>query len=307
VNRFLVRIFIFSIFPLVTLYGVFLLENGTSDPFYQRFTTPKQSALILGNSKAAQGIVPAVLDQKLFHEFGAKIYNYSFTVYNSPYGPVYLESLTKKLDENSKSGYFVITVDPWNIASDINDPDNPDKFEENGRFLAKIDNVNSGQNFTYLFDWFSKSFYEILLMKLKPNFSKLHSDGWFETTGDMIGTSEPERRKQMVDFYNDYLTKYRYSEERFKYLQKTIEFLQTKGPVYLVRLPLHQDILKIENELDPDFDSRMNSLSQQYDIPYFEFNNLQLEWKFKDGLHMTLESARDFSDHLSKEILLFRK
>lgn len=300
--RFFSKIIIFSLFPLISLYGVFLLENGTADPFYQRFTTPKQAALILGNSKAAQGIVPSVLDQNLKSEFGANIYNYSFTVYNSPYGPAYLESLKSKLDGNSRNGYFIVTVDPWSISSDIVNPNNQKKFEENSRFLADIDDVNSRPNLEYLFKWHAKSFYEILLMRLKPNFSKLHPDGWFETTGDMQGTTEPERRKLMIDFYNDYLTKYRYSDERFNYLQETIAFLQTKGKVFLVRMPLHRDILAIEERLDPDFGSRMSILSRHFDIPYFEFND-SANWEFKDGLHLNVESAKDFSKLLSNKIL----
>lgn len=303
-NRFLVKLLIFSFLPLATLYGVFLLENGTADPFYQRFTTPKQSALILGNSKAAQGIIPDVLDQKLFQKFGSKIYNYSFTVYNSPYGPVYLESLTNKLDEKSKVGYFVVTVDPWSISSDIIDPNNSDHFEEKDLFLAAIKNVCSHPNLTYFIHWFDLSFYEIILMRFKNDLSKLHDNGWYETTGDMNENAVLKRREFMVNFYGDFLNKYSYSEERFKFLQKTIKFLKTKGPVYLVRMPLHQDILEVENKLDPNFNSKMDSLAEQINVPYFNFEENDNRWVFKDGLHLTVESAKDFSSELSQRILL---
>ena len=61
-SRFLIKLIVFSIFPTLTLYYLLLMENGTADPFYQRFTTSKQEALILGNSKAAQGIIPTILN-----------------------------------------------------------------------------------------------------------------------------------------------------------------------------------------------------------------------------------------------------
>lgn len=303
-RNFLIKVFIFSIFPLATLYGVFLLEDGKVDPFYQRFTSGKKTALILGNSKAAQGIVPAVLDKKLFPEFGAKIYNYSFTVYNSPYGPVYLESLKNKLDEKAKDGYFVVTVDPWSISSDINEPNNIEKFEENDRFLATITEVNSDPNLKYLLTWFSKSYYEILLMRFKINLSKLHDDGWFETIGDIEAKSAVERRKFKVEYYNEYLKKYSFSEERFKYLQKTVELLRKNGPVFLVRMPLHSDILEIEDKVDPQFNSRMDSLSNRFGAPYFDFNDSDAQWEFKDGLHLTVESASDFSEALAEKIFM---
>jgi len=162
-QRFIGKILIFSIFPLITLYGVFLLENGTADPFYQRFTTPKQEALILGNSKAAQGIIPSILNDELQDLYESKIYNYSFTVYNSPYGPAYLESVKKKLAETDKKRYFILTVDPWSISSDIHDPNNPDKFEEKNRFISDIKDVDTNPNLKYLSKWFAKSYYEIIL------------------------------------------------------------------------------------------------------------------------------------------------
>jgi lysophospholipase L1-like esterase len=107
----------------------------------------------------------------------------------------------------------------------------------------------------------------------------------------------------MVSFYYDYLNKFRFSEERYKNLQKTITLLKKKGPVFLVRMPLHKDIMRIEEKLDPEFNFKMNILSNQYDVPYFDFNDQGSKWEFKDGLHLTVESAKSFSEELSKKIL----
>jgi len=142
----------------------------------------------------------------------------------------------------------------------------------------------------------------IILMRLKNNFSILHPDGWFENFGDMVGTTEPQRRKVMVEFYSDYLRKYSYSEERCHYLQKTIVFLQSQGPVFLVRMPLHQEILEIEEKVDPDFDSKMNSLAAKNQIQYFDFNKIDHALKFKDGLHLNVDSAIRFSQQLANMI-----
>ena len=37
------------------------LTNGYTDPFYLRFTTPKNNNLIIGTSRAAQGIQPEII------------------------------------------------------------------------------------------------------------------------------------------------------------------------------------------------------------------------------------------------------
>lgn len=279
-----------------------MLEDGAADPFYQRFTTSSQEALVLGNSKAAQGIVPTVLNENLQELYEGKLYNYSFTVYNSPFGAAYLKSVQAKLSDFDGTRCFIITVDPWSVSSDVNDPNNPEKFREVGQFIDDIEAVNSNPNIPFLLHWFSKSFYEILLARTKQNLSKIHEDGWFETTGDLVGTTETQRRAMMVEFYSNYLSKYSFSELRFRFLESTIEYLKVRGDVVLVRMPLHADILNIENRVDPQFDTRMKTLSETHVIPYFDFSKNDDMLSFKDGLHLTRESAFAFSEKLAHSI-----
>lgn len=300
--EFLKRILVFGIVLLVSFYSVFLLENGTSDPFYQRFTTPKQEALVIGNSKSAQGIIPSIINEKLKGLYDGQLYNYSFTVYNSPYGPAYLESIKSKLASFKGKRCFIITVDPWSISSDINDPNNLENFEENERFIEDIESVNSRPNIPYLIKWFSKSYYEILFARLKDNFSIVHEDGWFESTGDMIGTTENQRRELMKVFYSNYLRKYSVSKSRIAFFIETIKYLKVKGDVYLVRMPLHTDILQIEDHVDPNFHKRISSISEYYEIPFFDFTQTLYSFDFKDGLHLNKKSAKDFSLLLSQMI-----
>ncbi|WP_186755687.1 hypothetical protein [Echinicola salinicaeni] len=301
-TKFFIKITLFSIFPIVSLYGILLLDNGRTDPFYRRFTTPKQSALILGNSKAAQGIVPEVLNSELEDVFNTKIYNYSFTVYNSPYGPVYLESIKRKLKDGIKGSYFIVTVDPWSISSYKEAPNDTALFDENHQFLKDIEKVDLNPNWYYIKDHYRKSFYEIPLQWIKPGYSKLHQDGWFETTGEMKDVAITKRRKFMVNFYEGYLKKYSFSQTRFNYLKQTISFLSKYGKVFLVRMPLHPDILNIEEKVIYDFDFKMKQLSKEKNIPYKDFNNISDVYVFKDGLHLDPESGKNLSVEISKWI-----
>jgi hypothetical protein len=300
VQRFIGKILIFSIFPLITLYGVFLLENGTADPFYQRFTTPKQEALILGNSKAAQGIIPSILNEELKGFYDGKLYNYSFTVYDSPYGPAYLESIKKKLANSESKNCFILTVDPWSIASDINDPNNPDKFEENKRFISSIKNVNVKPNLNYLLNCFDLAFIEIIIFSYKNRHFSLEKDGWFKVNGDKNNYKKNKEKK--VLFYEAYLQKYSHSEIRLNYLKKTIQILKSRGDVFLVRMPIHQDLLALDNRLNPIFTQIINDLSYEFSIPYFDFMEFNCNYEFKDGIHLTIESAIELSLELADKI-----
>jgi hypothetical protein len=109
------------------MLGVILLENGKTDYFYDKVTTPRKKSMILGISKSEQGIIPSVLNEKVKD---ADFYNFSFALSVSPYGEAYLESIKNKIDDGPKKGMFILSVDPWSVASFREDPDNENKFEE---------------------------------------------------------------------------------------------------------------------------------------------------------------------------------
>ena len=56
---------IFSIPILIFSALIVLKADGNLDPFYIRFTTPKQKNMILGTSRAAQGLQPSIFDNVL--------------------------------------------------------------------------------------------------------------------------------------------------------------------------------------------------------------------------------------------------
>jgi hypothetical protein len=59
--------------------GLALLADGTSDDYYLKFSTPKQGSMILGTSRAKQGLIPSVLSEAI--EGGdVKLFNFSFTL-----------------------------------------------------------------------------------------------------------------------------------------------------------------------------------------------------------------------------------
>jgi hypothetical protein len=297
--RFLGKILIFSIFPLGTLLGVFLMENGKADPFYLRFASPKQNSLVIGNSKAAQGIIPDLINkQNPNNEFG-KLYNYSFTINHSPFGPAYLTSIQNKLSEDSSKGYFIVTVDPWSLSGNIENPENPDLFTENNGFMGNLLSFSSSPNLQYLLKWFEKPYYEILLIKLTKAHSILHDDGWYETGQSM---NADERKNFMIGLYSDLLQESAFSETRFKSFESTVKYLSDRGKVILVRMPIHEDIYKVEKNLVPDFDHKVEFIAKQNNIPYYNYSSDE-RWEFKDGVHLTKESAKEFSNHLAEKIL----
>ncbi len=243
-NRFIIQILVFSSIVIICFVYVLSLADGYSDNFYLRFTTPKQHNLLLGTSRAAQGLVPAVFDKQLDKQF----YNYSFTIGHSPYGPVYLESIKRKLIKDTKNGIFVIAIDPWSISSTSTNPNDSTKFRELNRCLDNTKIVDMNPNIIYLHNNFGESYYKLLFPKKRSNNRQvfLHDNGWLEVSVSMDSNIVDKRIIKKIKTYRKKNLKiFKFSSFRLSYLQKTINYLRKHGEVYIVRLPVHPKMIKI--------------------------------------------------------------
>jgi hypothetical protein len=272
--------------------------DGRSDAFYLRFTTKKQTNLIIGTSRAAQALQPKIFDEILKKE--QPFFNYAFTLAQSPFGPVYLSSIQKKLDTTKTNGIFIVTVDPWTICSETKDPNDSTNFREADLALANTANVNIKPNLGYLYHNFGGKYHQILF----PVHSKmyLHGDGWLEVNLRRDTATINERTsKRMKTYRFNVLPKYKLSSLRLQYLLKTIQYLNNYGEVFLVRIPVSEGMMEIENELMLDFDSKIKEailLSKKY----LDLTKENSSFTYTDGNHLYKKSGAVVSVEIAKWI-----
>lgn len=300
-KKFILQTIIFCILSCFGWMGMCFFADGETDPFYLRFTTDKKSNLILGCSRAAQGIKPSVLRDSL----GLEVFNYAFTVSHSPYGPVYLKSILNKLNTTSNKGIFILAVSPWTISSITEEPNDSSNFRENKLCLNSTNFVNSWPNFQYLYNNLSGKYTDMIFKSNSPCF--LHDDGWLETRikNDSISIKERRERKEII-YKNSMLPKYKFSSLRLQYLKKTISKLNKHGSVYLVRLPMHEAILKIEESLKFNFNKKIESLTPKTK-GFLDLTSKCQSYKYTDGNHLQNESAEKVSKHIANWILSLEK
>ncbi|HLV40385.1 hypothetical protein [Xanthomarina sp.] len=112
-KRFLVNTSLFLFVLIASFFVVFSMADGTTDAFYKKLSSQKQTSLIVGSSRAAQGIHPNIIDSV----YGSNsIYNYGFTISASPYGKAYYTSILSKLKRKEEKGVFIIAVTPWSLS-----------------------------------------------------------------------------------------------------------------------------------------------------------------------------------------------
>ena len=282
--KFIKNIFIFILILCLPVTALVYKADGRTDPCYLRFTTSEKNSMILGSSRAAQGIRPSIINKVL----GSSLYNFSFSSSQSPYGPIYYESIVRKLETSTKKNLFILEVNPWTISSTSLNPNDTSQFREINLCLDNTQNVSLDPNPIYLFNNL-KGQYRKLLQNEKHML--LHEDGWLEIDVAMDSTSVNSRTNKKMKIYRaKNLPSYKFSKIRLEYLSKTIQELKKTGNVFLVRVPIHSRMLAIENELMPDFNSKILSISHLSN-GFLDMTSDSAVYGFTDGNHISSENG----------------
>ena len=304
-DKFIFKITLFSILVLIGLSAIVLSADGSSDAYYLKFTTPQQSSMIIGSSRAAQGLQPSEINSVLKRD---EIYNYAFTILDTPFGKAYYESIKRNLDTKTKDGLFIVEVSPWTLAMQdlfINDTL---IMPETNTFIDKTKCVNSKPNFEYLIESYQEQYFKIINYKFrKGDYQTLfvNDDGWWEVNIVSDLFSQDYRVKNKLKTYTSYLKRFKsgLSEYRIGYLKKTLQLLQKHGEVVLVRMPIDNRMLELEDVLSQDFDFIIKELSKDVNLPYINGTVYNKNYNTTDANHLTIESGKRFSSLLQIQLL----
>jgi hypothetical protein len=270
-----------------------VLRSGRVDAFYARFTSPPAGSLIVGTSRAAQGILPDVIMKQTATAFEGPLLNYAFTLTHSPYGPAYLASIRRKLKPETKNGLFIVAVDPWSLAAAT------EQFPEANSFIGQLTQVSQNPNLPYLTRYQTKPLYRLLLDYATAT-ERLHPNGWLEVRIATDSATVRARTARKVRDYRRLMATQHLSAGRLQALRQTIELLRRHGRVYLVRLPVGPPLLRLEQEFQPDFAPQMQQLARQYRVSYLDYS--ARPYATTDGNHLQRAAAVAFSRQLATDL-----
>ncbi|MCS3867845.1 hypothetical protein J3D55_000761 [Chryseobacterium ginsenosidimutans] len=279
--------------------------DGNTDDNYMHFAVEKPHNIILGDSRGSQAVLPSILKDKLHQNFD----NFSLNVVQSPYGPIYLEALKRKINPDTKNGVFILTVDPWNLSLDKN-VKSPKDFPEEHSPLKNMYTYDFSPNYEYLLRNYGRSWFKIFTEREAKGRSNtyLHKDGWLEVNVNMQKDSVAKRETEKIDvFYANLVKTQSLSKKRLNSLEDIIQYLQPRGTVYLVRIPGSERLMKLENSYTPDFSEKMKAISKKYGIKFFDFSSKAKDYIYTDGNHMYKESGKVFTAQVADSILLHTK
>ena len=274
--------------------------RGGVDAFYGRFASPAAGSLILGTSRAAQGIRPALLAARLGGQFEGPLLNYAFTLTHSPYGPAYLASIRRKLRPGVRKGLFIVAVDPWSLsAAGRAQPAAGESFPEDQSFIGQLHEVSQNPNLAYLTRYQTKPLYRLPL-DFAAATERLHPDGWLEVNIGLDSAQVRARTARKLLDYQKLAATQHLSAGRLAALRQTIEFLQPHGRVVLVRLPIGPGLRALEQQYQPGFDGRMRQLATTLAVPYFDY--VAAPYATTDGNHLQKAASATFSEQLAADL-----
>jgi hypothetical protein len=273
------------------------------DAFYTRFTTLPAGSLILGTSRAAQAVQPAVLQARLGRRYAGPWLNYAFTLQESPYGPAYLASVQRKLAAGTRHGLFIVTTDPWSLSMPRPArPGAPLVFPEDKSMIGQLRNVSQNPNWDYLANHLHLPFYRVLLHST-AGIVRLHPDGWLEVALPPPSADTARQRARTLEklaTYRPLAASSQLAAPRLHSLRQLIALLKTHGQVVLVRLPTGPALSAVENDYQPRFDQLMQHTADSLGVPYL--NYLNQPYPTNDGNHLWRGAARTFSQRLADDI-----
>lgn len=273
--------------------------GGYVDYFYNKFTTPKQSSMILGDSRSLQGLQPLILNSCLDGSgFELPVFNYSFTIAQAAYGELYTQSILKKLNPETENGLFILTVNPWMLAKRPGENYEENKFFEEGTPPHNMNFVSINPNFEYVIKNFNYFHFRSLIRKT----SKLHKDGWLEERNlpkDSLILMEWTKNQEKM--YKGFAGEWERSDYRIEHLKKLIEILHDYGRVVLVRMPINEGIYAIEEGFWSNFSKEIKQISKIKNIDFYDFSVFSSLDTY-DGNHLNKTGGAIFSKILCDSI-----
>lgn len=303
-KKFLIKIIPYCIAVIIVLVVLGSYADGNTDDNYMHFAVKKPKNIILGDSRGSQGVVPGVLKNKLSADFD----NFCLNIVESPYGEVYLKAIKRKLDPETKNGIFILTVSPWNLSASYAAKSERDFPEENSP-LNEMYFYDKSPNYEYLLKRYTRSWFKIYTEREEVGRSNtfLHEDGWLEVNINMNKDSVAVRTHKKELFYKDIAKNIDLSRERLRALNEIINYLRTKGKVYLVRIPTSESLTKLENQKYPHFSGLMKDIAHQQNVKFFDFSKEYNKYDYTDGNHMYKESSKKFTLQIADSIVFSRK
>lgn len=285
IQRLILGALIFSGVSLGMLWlFAFIFADASIDTHYMKLASPKSNRLVLGTSRASQGIDPRIL--------GPGAINFAFTMSSSPFGETYEEAIRKKVGGEVSGGNFIVEVSPLAVSDLTLNTTGP--REEKG-ILSRTWFVSGEPNLQYLIACYGKPLWTLAVPR-RTSILKLREDGMLVVTLDESEEERSRRIRLKTERYADVFAGASVSNKRIESFRSTLRFLAARGDVTVVRLPMGRRMYEMEKEYWPGFSSWVEEEADAVGARFVDLSTDSRDSITTDGNHLTTEAAAAASE-----------
>jgi len=311
VRRFIIRVLLFASILIGVHVFLFLTRpQGMMGGDYERFASPQYKSLVLGTSMAAIDVDPEVIADRLSEVYAMPIYNFAFTIDESPYGCKYNKMVLGKLVNNPNcNSLFILCVDPCSLGL-TNVDRNGVPTREDDKEIYRLHSVSSsnGINLEYFIKnvFLHRDFYHKpseRCIRYTPCGRRDTRRVWGIDGEDSLIVEERWENTNKP-YYQKIIENYSFSEDRLEALDSLINILRPNGDVFLVYLPVGPEFQQMLNSILPDFEKRMISFAEEKGINFVNFSGRSRDFQTTDGIHLYGEEAMRLTEEICDSILV---
>jgi hypothetical protein len=289
----LLKVFLLTFILIFTLISVttHLLRNRL-DPYYVKLLAPSKGGLILGDSRALQGLDP--------DQFDFPIENFAFTIGHSPYDASYIKLIRKKIPKG-RGFQHLVSVTPWSLINNTGSKEDLNPF-----FSERLKLPFYNPNFEYISKYMDLSFTN--LFQLLPSHAFTTDKGWLKQrmdSGDLYLEYPRRVKEKIVNYENKYPeVKISLESQRVQNLMEIISLLKESGSVNIIRLPISSEMLELENKQFPAFNQLLQNIADLSNSSYIDLTDIRVQTT--DGNHIWHKEVERVSNDLNRRMREYR-
>jgi hypothetical protein len=187
-------------------------------------------------------------------------------------------------------------VDPWALAEKKNSAKDSSYLPEKSTQI----NFNTRQQFAtvkYFLKTYSKSYYTLFL----PKADFLQKEDKKRPNQDFI---KNHLNAKMRSYKREHFFDEKISDKRLNSLRSLIDTLKTEGEIYIVKLPVSQQMISLEHQFSPSFDKKIASIISEHKLELIDFYKYTDSFLCPDGIHLWQPDADTVSLIISDIIKL---
>src|SRR5690606_31155919 len=177
-NLILKSVFFCSLLAGSYLFLVDKLSEGHVDMNYPKFTQ-EAGSLIIGLSRADQGIDPEILESHFLSPgFNGPLINFASN--QSYFGETYLNAIKKKLNADPGKRIFIVAVSPGSFSGPVGFGAKGIETMDKNTPIGKTKDFTSNPNYSYIMNCYGNGLYTALINERGWENLTSHANGWNE-------------------------------------------------------------------------------------------------------------------------------